>query len=128
MVWRGSLLALMILLTGAALAALIGAKLVASIQALADATKAETAGKSARRTGIREIDAVGDALRSSLTARAEGERHQQILIGELNHRVKNTLAVVQSLAHQTFRGSTSPEVAIAAFRRACAPWPRRITC
>ena len=114
-VWRGSLLALVILLTGAALAALIGAKLVASIQALADATKAETAGKSARRTGIREIDAVGDALRSSLTARAEGERHQQILIGELNHRVKNTLAVVQSLAHQTFRGSTSPEVAIAAF-------------
>ena len=114
-VWRGSLLALVILLTGAALAALIGAKLVASIQALAGAIRPEAAGKSTRRTGIREIDAVGDALRSSLAARAEGERHQQILIGELNHRVKNTLAVVQSLAHQTFRGSTSPQAAIAAF-------------
>lgn len=114
-VWRGSLLALMILLTGAVLAALIGAKLVSSVQALAGASKPGTAGKSFKRTGISEIDAVGDALRSSLTARAEGERHQQILIGELNHRVKNTLAVVQSLAHQTFRGSTSPQAAIAAF-------------
>ena len=114
-VWRGSLLALIILLTGAALAAAIGAKLVASIQALAVAARLGNVGKSARRTGIREIDAVGDALRSSLEARAEGERHQQILIGELNHRVKNTLAVVQSLAHQTFRGSGYPQATIAAF-------------
>ncbi|MBX7460425.1 PAS domain-containing protein [Qipengyuania huizhouensis] len=31
------------------------------------------------------------------------EEHQRVLINELNHRVKNTLAVVQSLAHQSFR-------------------------
>jgi two-component sensor histidine kinase len=114
-VWRGSLLALAILLTGAALAALIGAKLVRSVQALVEASKLDGAGKSAKRTGIREIDAVGDALRGSFAARAESERHQQTLIGELNHRVKNTLAVVQSLAHQTFGGNASPQAAIAAF-------------
>jgi len=31
-------------------------------------------------------------------------KHQRLLINELNHRVKNTLAIVQSLAQQTFKG------------------------
>jgi PAS domain S-box-containing protein len=34
------------------------------------------------------------------------EARQQLLINELNHRVKNTLATVQSLAHQTLRDGT----------------------
>ena len=114
-VWRGSLLALAILLTGAGLAALIGARLVSAVHALVDASRPDTAGRGARRTGIMEIDAVGDVLRDSFAARVEGERHQQILIGELNHRVKNTLAIVQSLAHQTFRDRASPADAIKAF-------------
>lgn len=114
-VWRGSLLALIILLTGAALAALIGARLGSAVQALVGIANPDGGQDGAKRTGIREIDDVGDVLRSSFAARAEGERHQQILIGELNHRVKNTLAIVQSLAHQTFRGSASPNEAIAAF-------------
>jgi len=33
----------------------------------------------------------------------EAEARQRLLINELNHRVKNTLATVQSLAHQTVR-------------------------
>ncbi len=36
------------------------------------------------------------------------ERRQRLLIDELNHRVKNTLATVQSLAAQTARGVASP--------------------
>jgi PAS domain S-box-containing protein len=39
-----------------------------------------------------------------ITDRKAAERHQQILIAELNHRVKNMLAIVQSVAHQTFKG------------------------
>ena len=35
------------------------------------------------------------------------DARQRLLLGELTHRVKNTLTVVQSLAHQTQRGSTS---------------------
>jgi two-component sensor histidine kinase len=44
-----------------------------------------------------------------ISERKRAEERQQLLINELNHRVKNTLAVVQSLAHLTLRGSTSPE-------------------
>jgi PAS domain S-box-containing protein len=35
--------------------------------------------------------------------------HQRLLINELNHRVKNTLATVQSLAHQTAAGGRTAE-------------------
>jgi PAS domain S-box-containing protein len=38
------------------------------------------------------------------------EERQKLLVGELNHRVKNTLATVQSLAAQTARHATSPEM------------------
>jgi two-component sensor histidine kinase len=50
-----------------------------------------------------------------ITRRKRAERHQQLLIAELNHRVKNTLAIVQSLAHQTFKRDNPPEQAIKAY-------------
>jgi len=114
-IWWGSLLALSILLFGAALAALVGAKLVSGVNRLVGATDPERSSEETRPTGIAEIDTVDKALRSAFAARAESERHQQILIGELNHRVKNTLSIVQSLAHQTFRDAASPKEAISAF-------------
>jgi len=40
---------------------------------------------------------------------ARGEALHQLLINELNHRVKNTLATVQSVAAQTFRGASDTE-------------------
>ena len=43
------------------------------------------------------------------------EERQQLLLGELSHRVKNTLAVVQAIAHQTQRHSTSTEDFVARF-------------
>jgi two-component sensor histidine kinase len=46
---------------------------------------------------------------SDVTERVRGEEHQRLLINELNHRVKNTLATVQAIAHQTFRGEHSPK-------------------
>ena len=49
-----------------------------------------------------------------ITARKEADERQKLLMDELNHRVKNTLATVQSLATQTARGTHSPE----AFRQA----------
>nr|WP_255500818.1 HWE histidine kinase domain-containing protein [Caulobacter sp. 17J80-11] len=39
----------------------------------------------------------------------EAEARQRLLVDELNHRVKNTLATVQSLAFQTLRHTASPE-------------------
>jgi PAS domain S-box-containing protein len=39
-----------------------------------------------------------------ITERKRHEEHQRLLIDELNHRVKNTLAIVQGIAQQTFKG------------------------
>jgi two-component sensor histidine kinase len=39
-----------------------------------------------------------------VTDRKSAEEHRELLINELNHRVKNTLTIVQSIAAQTFKG------------------------
>jgi PAS domain S-box-containing protein len=44
-----------------------------------------------------------------ITERKAADRRQKLLIDELNHRVKNTLATVQSLAMQSARGAPTPE-------------------
>lgn len=51
---------------------------------------------------------IGRLARDS-TARKGAEARQALLIAELNHRVKNTLATVQSIAQQTARSSTGTE-------------------
>jgi PAS domain S-box-containing protein len=43
-----------------------------------------------------------------VTERKRAEETQRLLIGELNHRVKNTLASVQAIAVQTLRHSSGP--------------------
>ncbi|MFZ2994682.1 response regulator [Sphingobium sp.] len=43
-----------------------------------------------------------------ITDRKRAEDMQKLLIGELNHRVKNTLASVQAIATQTLRHSAGP--------------------
>jgi PAS domain S-box-containing protein len=39
-----------------------------------------------------------------ITGQKRAEQHQRLLINELNHRVKNTLAIVQAISHQSFAG------------------------
>jgi two-component system, chemotaxis family, CheB/CheR fusion protein len=46
-----------------------------------------------------------------ITDRKLQEKQQTILVNELNHRVKNTLATVQSIASQTLRNSDTTEQA-----------------
>jgi len=43
-----------------------------------------------------------------VSERRRAEETQRLLIGELNHRVKNTLASVQAIAQQTLRHSSGP--------------------
>ena len=50
-----------------------------------------------------------------ISERKRAEGHRQMLIDELNHRVKNTLAVVQGLAQQTFRVGGDSQAARLAF-------------
>jgi PAS domain S-box-containing protein len=46
-----------------------------------------------------------------VTEQVEAEERQKLLINELNHRVKNTLAIVQGLAMQSFRRVENSEAA-----------------
>jgi hypothetical protein len=48
------------------------------------------------------------AVRMATTI-ARGEMLHDLLVEELNHRVKNTLAILQSIAAQTFRSASRPE-------------------
>ena len=48
-------------------------------------------------------DALAMSTFSDVTERTRAEEHLRLLINELNHRVKNTLATVQSLAAQSLR-------------------------
>jgi PAS domain S-box-containing protein len=54
-------------------------------------------------------------IHQDITERKRWEEHQQLLINELNHRVKNTLATVQSIASQTLRNAPSAGAAREAF-------------
>ena len=54
------------------------------------------------------------SIARDITERKQAEQHREILMGELNHRVKNSLAVVQAIASQTLRGEISlPEARMA---------------
>ncbi len=46
-----------------------------------------------------------DGIHIDITERKEHEEQMRVVMGELNHRVKNTLAVIQSIARQTIRRS-----------------------
>ncbi len=50
-----------------------------------------------------------------VTERKRAESRQDLLINELNHRVKNTLATVQALARQSFRTGTTDGASSQAF-------------
>jgi two-component system, chemotaxis family, CheB/CheR fusion protein len=44
-----------------------------------------------------------------VTERKQWDKRQQLLLGELAHRVRNTLAVVQAIAHQSLRTAKSSQ-------------------
>lgn len=56
---------------------------------------------------------IGTARDISDVKRAE--EHQRLLTGELQHRIKNTLAMVQAIANQTLRSATDLDEAREAF-------------
>ena len=62
------------------------------------------------RLDLEDVDGQRLVLETTrdVTQRKALQERQQLLLGELTHRVKNTLAVVQSIAHQTEIASRSP--------------------
>jgi PAS domain S-box-containing protein len=57
-----------------------------------------------------EVEAIAGSTRD-VTERAHQREHMRLLVNELNHRVKNTLAMVQSMIAQTLDGDEPVEVA-----------------
>lgn len=63
------------------------------------------AAQTADDGGVRRLAGVS----LDITDRKRAEERRKLLVNELNHRVKNSLATVQSIAAQTLRSSASPE-------------------
>ncbi len=61
-------------------------------------TRYDAAGNPVAMTGIS----------ADITARKDAEAHSQLLMQEMNHRIKNTLATVQSIITQSVRGTMDP--------------------
>jgi PAS domain S-box-containing protein len=55
------------------------------------------------------------AVAIDISDRKRAEQHQRLLINELNHRVKNSLAIVQGIAQQSFKGDAAADPARKAF-------------
>ncbi len=59
-----------------------------------------------------------------ISARKEAERLQSMLVGELNHRVKNVLATVMAIARQTFGRDEAYRTGVDAFEERLASMSR----
>src|SRR5439155_12475951 len=57
------------------------------------------------------VRAVG--IMMDMSDRRQAEERQRLLLNELNHRVKNTLATVQAIVSQTLRATPEPAEAFA---------------
>jgi PAS domain S-box-containing protein len=66
-------------------------------------------GRASYRADGTPLSIAGISL--DITDRKRAEEHRDLLAGELNHRIQNTLATVQSIARQTLRGAASLEEA-----------------
>jgi two-component sensor histidine kinase/PAS domain-containing protein len=76
----------------------------------------------ARGAPVRDVSGAiigGIAITADITERRRSEERIQLLLGEINHRSKNLLSVVQSIARQTMKG-TDPKSFIDVFEKRLA--------
>lgn len=69
------------------------------------------------RARLEDLHQGEERLTSALDKEKRAAEHQRLLIDELNHRVKNTLATVQSISAQTLRTADTKEDARDALER-----------
>ena len=60
---------------------------------------------------IHDLKLADERLKAEIEERERGQQRQLLLIHELNHRVKNILAMVQAIAAQTISSAATPEAA-----------------
>jgi two-component sensor histidine kinase len=109
----GGVAAAVSLLSAGLLAALMGRRITGAINVLQAKAAAmrDMREIDLPRTSLTEVNAVAGIMRETAQALRRREDQQAMLIMELNHRVKNTLATIQSISRMTMKNSTD----IAAF-------------
>jgi two-component sensor histidine kinase len=92
-------------LLSALLAYLFSRRITKAIQGLSVAASALGAGLPVTplQTSIREVNRVSAALADAAGERERAEERQTLMVRELHHRVKNTLATVQAVVNSTAR-------------------------
>lgn len=103
---------LLLLVLGVALALVYSRRINQEIRRLVSDANAIGRGETlppADPDSLEEIAAVHAALRQASRELKTREERQEVMINELNHRVKNTLATVQALARQTFAKPPNPK-------------------
>jgi len=106
---------LLLLLMGGALALFVSKQINLEVGRLVSDAGAIGRGEPIKTTGehgLEEIAAVHMALMAASAELKAREDRQAVMINELNHRVKNTLATVQALARQTFGKAESAKVEV----------------
>ena len=105
----------------------LGRKLLRGpVQRISATLSARRAGDSSRRTGMKaedgdlealgaEFDAYMDELNRNKLEQERAEEHRTLLAQELSHRVKNLIATIQAIAHQSFNGQTRVKDAMPVF-------------
>ena len=100
---------IILLATSATLGAYFGQRLIEAINVLKHEAIALRQGRvpTLPSTALLEANEVASVMRETTQILQQRDEHQRMLLQELNHRVKNTLATVQSLARRTFKGDGS---------------------
>jgi two-component sensor histidine kinase len=103
----GLTLLLMALLLALALASLMGQRITKAINVLQVKATAMRDMKviDFPRTSLDEVNTVAEIMRNTAQILRTRQDQQTILIQELNHRVKNTLATIQAISRMTIRNS-----------------------
>jgi two-component sensor histidine kinase len=108
----GLLIGAMLLAVAVLLALRIARQIARPVETVATAASEWVAGRPASfptHTGLSETDGLSRAFASALRAVRERDERQRLLMNELNHRVKNTLATVQAVALHTRTGAATVE-------------------
>ncbi|GLQ08385.1 histidine kinase [Devosia yakushimensis] len=98
----------------------IRASLEEGVDFIAEVRAGETGQWRTMRGRVYQRDAEGRALimmgaSTDITEAKQSADHTRLLLRELNHRVKNTLAMIQSVARQTIRQNPDPKAFMEAF-------------
>lgn len=99
--------------TGLLAALLLGRRLDRAVMALSAAAEALRHDRPVPvlATPLSEANEVGAALSGAAATIHAREAQLRLMVNELNHRVKNTLASIQAIAAQTLRNTTDTEAA-----------------